>query len=211
VNPRGRRRRAGDKGCHAVILAVLDTAPTPTASEIRVALASVVRDFTMLRERLVSTAMFATKYYVPGLNMALIVSFVVTVGRTLFVIPYGKRRKPGTPVTWGEAMLAATYVFGVLFLAYGVVPHQWLTHAGNELGWRTDKILIGPKIGPRHLLKYFPFTITAAALQDTIAVVIYGFFLGLQIAMWSWWQRRGKKPSVEVATSTYGRPLVKKA
>ena len=54
-----------------------------------------------------STAMFATKYYVPGLNMALIVSFVVTVGLTLLVIPYGKRRKPGTPVTWGEAMLAA--------------------------------------------------------------------------------------------------------
>ena len=166
----------------------------------------------MLRERLVSTAMFATKYYVPGLNMALIVSFVVTVGLTLLVIPYGKRRQPGTPLTWGEAMLAATYVFGVLFLAYGVVPHQWLTHAGNELGWRTDKILVGPE--DRHradLLKYFPFTITAAALQDTIAVVIYGFFLGLQIAMWSWWQRRGKKRQLEVATSTYGRPLVRKA
>ena len=28
------------------------------------------------------------------------------------------------------------YVFGLLFVAYGVVPHQWITHADSELGWR---------------------------------------------------------------------------
>ena len=33
-------------------------------------------------------------------------------------------------------MLGSVYVFGVFFLAYGVVPHQWLTHADNELDWR---------------------------------------------------------------------------
>jgi hypothetical protein len=42
--------------------------------------------------------------------------------------------------------------------------------------------------------------------------MIYIAFLGLQIYMFSWWQKRGKKaPSTEVETSTYGRPLVKKA
>ena len=158
-----------------------------------------------------SAAIFATKYYLRGLNMALILSFAVTVGLTLAVIPYGKRRKPGTPVTWGEAMLGASYVFAVFFLAYGVVPHQWLAHAGNELGWRKDKIIIGPKVGSQHLLDYLPFTVTAEAVQDTVVVVIYGFFLGLQIKMWSWWQKRGKIKTTELATSMYGPPLVKKA
>ena len=194
-----------------MILAVLDTAPTPTASEIRVALASVVRDFTMLRERLVSTAMFATKYYVPGLNMALDFSFVLTVALTLLVIPYGKRRKPGTPVTWGEAMLAATYVFGVLFLAYGVVPHQWLTHADNELTWRADQIFVGHSAGAQLQLAWMPFDVTKQTARDIVVVMIYAVFLGLQILMWSWWQNRDKaKPVPELPTSTYGRPLVRK-
>jgi hypothetical protein len=156
------------------------------------------------------TAIFA-KYYVPGLNMALIVATLLTVGLTLLLIPIGKRRKPGTPLTWGEAVLGATYAFGVMFLAYGVVPHQWLAHADNELRWRSDKIMIGPKLGSKHLLKYLPFTITAQTIRDIIAVVIYAFFLGLQIAVWAWWQSRGKTKSTEVAVSTYGRPLVRKA
>ena len=43
-------------------------------------------------------------------------------------------------------------------------------------------------------------------------VGIYVFFVGLNVFMWGWWQKRGKKvASTEVATSTYGRPLVKKA
>ena len=156
------------------------------------------------------TAIFA-KYYVPGLNMALIVATIVTIALTLAVVPVGKRRPPGTPLTWGEAVLGAVYAFGVMLLAYGVVPNQWLAHADNELGWRSDKIMIGPKWGSKHLLKYLPFTITAQTIRDIIAVMIYAFFFGLQIAMWAWWRNRGKAKPTTVAVSTYGRPLVKKA
>ncbi len=31
-----------------------------------------------------------------------------------------------------------------MFLALGVVPHQWLTHVQNELGWQSDKPFLGP-------------------------------------------------------------------
>ena len=59
----------------------------------------------------------------PGVNQAFIFSFVLTTVLALVVIPYGKRRAPGAPVSWGEAMIGATFIFAVLFLAFGVVPH----------------------------------------------------------------------------------------
>jgi hypothetical protein len=157
------------------------------------------------------TAVFAN-YYIPGLNVAFLFSIALTVVMTLVIIPVAKRRPVGTPLSWGEALFAATWVFAILFLAYGVVPHQWLTHADNELAWRSDKILIGPKWGEQNLLMYLPLTITYQVIRDIIAVVIYAVFLGLQIWMWSWWQKRGKKAAAtpEIATSSYGRPLVRK-
>jgi hypothetical protein len=80
----------------------------------------------------------------PGMNQAFIVSFIITMVLTLAVIPYGKRRPPSRGMSWGEAMLGALYAFFVMFLAYGIVPHQWLTHVQNELGWRADKLVLGP-------------------------------------------------------------------
>ena len=75
----------------------------------------------------------------PGMNVAFLVSFFASIALTLAVIPYGKRRPVGKPLSWGEAMLAATYAFGVMFLAFGVVPHQWIDHADKNLGWSQDK------------------------------------------------------------------------
>jgi hypothetical protein len=68
------------------------------------------------------------------------------VARLLIAVAvlYGKRRPIGKPLSWGEAMLGSAYVFLVLFLAYGVVPNQWLLHVQNGLGWRADKIVLGP-------------------------------------------------------------------
>jgi hypothetical protein len=45
---------------------------------------------------------------------------------------------------------------------------------------------------------------------DIIVTGIYGLFLGLQIYVWVWWQKRGKSTSTELEQSSYGRPLVKK-
>ena len=147
------------------------------------------------------------------MNQAFLFSFAATLILTGLIVAYGKRRPLGTPVSWGEAMFGATYAFFVMFLAYGVVPHQWLVHVQNELGWRSDKMFYGPGGIFKSQAKggSFPFDINYLQIGDIIVTGIYGFFLGLQIYMWSWWQKRGQTKSTEVEQSSYGRPLVKKA
>jgi hypothetical protein len=137
-----------------------------------------------------------------------VIAFVASLLATgLFLIPVvlvAKRRPKGTPLTWGEALIAATYAFFLMWWVYGVVPHLWLTWADSELGWRKDKIFVG--IG--EFLDVVPFTINGVVLRDLIVVLIYVAFLGAQIAAWALWQGRGdRKPEIE--TSEYGRPLVR--
>ena len=158
-----------------------------------------------------SAAIYA-HYFIPGLNVAFLFSFAATVVMTLAIIPLAKRRPIGTPLVWGEAMFAAVYGFFVMFLAYGVVPHQWLTHADNELQWRADRIVVGPTLGSKHLLKYLPFTMTRLVFRDLVVVGIYAVFFGLNVYVWVWWQKRGKASAKAAGelTSSYGRPLVRR-
>lgn len=148
----------------------------------------------------------------PGMNQAFLFSFALTLALTGLVFVYGKRRPIGTPVSWGEAMIGSVYAFFVMFLAYGVVPHQWLVHVQNELGWQSDKMLNGPG----DIFKSqanggsFPFDINYLQVGDIIVTGIYGLFLGMQIYVWVWWQKRGQTAGKEIEQSTYGRPLVKK-
>ena len=123
------------------------------------------------------------------------------------IVLYSRRRAPGTPVTWGEAMAAAAFVYFTMFLAYGIVPHQWLAWADNELNWRADKILYGPG----DLVAKLPFTVTYQVLRDLVAAGIYVVFLSGMVLLWSMWQNRGKTKPAELPVSSYGRPLVKKA
>jgi hypothetical protein len=139
------------------------------------------------------------------------VAFVaaVNIGLVVLFVPFRlalRRRPVGQVITWGQAMLAAWWTFFSMFLWYGVIPHQWLTLADNELNWRADKIWYGPG----RIIDKLPFTVNYVVLRDLIVVGIYGLALGLNIALWSIWQNRGKKkPTVEVARSEYGRPLVR--
>lgn len=149
----------------------------------------------------------------PGVNQAFLVSFAAAILLTLAVIPYGKRRPIGTPFSWGEAMLASVYAFAVMFIAYGVVPDRWIQHADNNLHWSKQKLLYGwgDILKPKALGGNFPFTVSYQELRDIVVVVLHVIFFGLQIWVWSWWQKRGKKAvSTEIETSVYGRPLVKK-
>ena len=150
----------------------------------------------------------------PGVNQAFLFSFFLSTGLALLVIPFSKRRPVGTPLSWGEAMLAAVYAFGIMFVAFGVVPHQWIDHADKELGWSRQKIIYGPFdiLKPKANGGNFPLTITYEAVRDTVVVLIHVWYFGLLIFLWGKWQKRGQtKPGTELATSTYGRPLVKKA
>ena len=148
------------------------------------------------------------------MNQAFLFSLFLTLLLTFAAVPYGKRRPIGTPFSWGESMLASVYVFTVMFLAYGVVPDRFIQHADKNLAWTKQKLLFGPFdiIKPQVNGGWFPFTVSYQELRDIIVVVIHAVFFALQVWVWIWWQKRGTKvASTEVETSTYGRPLVKKA
>ncbi|MEM7275682.1 MAG: hypothetical protein AAF547_21580 [Actinomycetota bacterium] len=147
---------------------------------------------------------------------ALVTSIVVGILMSVGIFAYANRRPVGTPVTWGEAMVGAVYVFFLSFLAYGIIPHQWLTLAENEWGFRADRILfgVGDIVKPISQGGWFPFDITYRAISDTVATLFYVVFLGLQIWMWARWQNRGKRADAKAQaalaqTSSFGRPLIK--
>jgi hypothetical protein len=119
------------------------------------------------------------------------------------VILYGRRRPIGAPLSWGQAMLAATYGMFMFFWWYAVIPHQWLTWASAELGWTVDNILMEPN-------SWQPLTINMQAVRDIVVVIIYGVGIGLHVGVWAWWNDRAKPRAVEVPASRYGRPLVRK-
>ena len=161
--------------------------------------------------------------------VALLTSLIITTAMVAVVIRVAGRRPPGTPMTWGEALAAGLFVFTLLFLLYGVVPHQWLAYADNTLKWRSDKIGIplGP-LGKAFDVKnnvLFPhgiplptalgghgrFIVTAQVLRDIVAATLYIVFLVGQIVMWLWWQKRGqKKAETPELTSAFGRPLLRR-
>lgn len=160
-----------------------------------------------------------------------IVVLVIGLGLALYV---GSKRPIGTPFTWGEAAATSLFVFGMMFLAYGIVPHQFLTWADGRLAWRGDAfgIPLGPlgalfKDTENHYIStktnvLWPHGITFFGrgrilvnkqhIRDAIAAGIYIVFLGVQIGLWAAWQKRGKKASTAVEpSSAFGRPLVKRA
>ena len=151
--------------------------------------------------------------------VAFLTSFLITILLVAVIFIVGKRRPVGAPITWGESTVAATYVFMIMFWVYGVVPHLWLTWADNELKWRPDTLVADYIPGFKFMTPQalpdgkFPMTVTMQTLRDIIAVGIYVVFLGLNMYLFAWWQKRGTKTTTtttEVATSDYGRPLVKK-
>ena len=149
--------------------------------------------------------------------VAFVGSVILSLVMGAAILWVAKRRPAGTPLTWGVAMFAATYVFFLMFWVYGVVPHQWLTWADNELGWRSDSYLLGPSsTSTLPILENLPFNVSKQAVRDIIATLIYGVYLVGQVALFVMWQGRGdavarKQKAIEERTTAYGRPLVRKA
>ncbi|MBK5224400.1 MAG: hypothetical protein JJE52_16310 [Acidimicrobiia bacterium] len=139
--------------------------------------------------------------------VAFVTSILVALLMTAVIFAYMKRRPVGTPLTWGEAMFASVYVFFLLFWAYGVVPHQWLSLADNEWNWRADRLVSGPG----GIVEKLPIDISYLIIRDLIAVGIYGVLLAANVAIWMMWQNRGQKKTPEIETSRFGRPLVRGA
>jgi len=147
--------------------------------------------------------------------------FIFIVGVALVFI-VARRRPPGTPLTWGEALIGATFVFGLMLVGYGVVPNEWLKWADNELLWRSDRIwfavstkwpvfFTGSNAAVEAAAGRGRIIVSFQALRDIIAAGIYIIMLAGQVALWIAFQNRGRKAATaEVArTSTFGRPVVK--
>lgn len=165
--------------------------------------------------------------------VSFIASLLITAVMVGVILWVAKRREPGTPLTWGEAFLAGTFLLAVMLMLYGVVPDRWLRWADGDLAWRSDKVGIplGPfgglfkAIGLRGQIQknllwpngvYFfgrgRITVSAQVLRDIVETVIYGVGVGGQLYLWSWWQKRGARRAAatpELETSAYGRPLVR--
>ena len=154
--------------------------------------------------------------------VAFLFSIIVLMAGVGIIVFQMRRRPIDAPLTWGEALVAATFVFFLMFLAYGVIPHQWLNWADSELKWRKDAI--GIPVGPLPIggsdhtifdngipLPNGEFIITKEAIRDVIVTLIYVVFLAAQIALFAIWQNRGKEKPIELPTSQYGRPLVRKS
>ena len=142
--------------------------------------------------------------------IAFAASLIFALLGNIAIVSYSKRRAPGRYLTWGEAMLAAVFAFLMFNLWYGVVPHQWITLADNEWGWRSDRILFGPGdiFEPN---RFIPITISYQALRDIVVTLIYGLGLTLHVFHWVQWNNRTKPKPEIVPTTTYGRPLARKA
>lgn len=135
--------------------------------------------------------------------VAFITVCVIGVAGVLGALLYGRRRPVGASMTWGQAMLAATFVFFMFWWWYGVIPHWWLTWADSELGWSDDNIWLEPS-------SWQPLTISFQVIRDFVVLVIYGVGIGLHVAAWAVWQGRAKqRKAPPVPASRYGRPLVK--
>ena len=117
-------------------------------------------------------------------------------------------RPQDRPTTWAEAMAGAVAVFFLMTLAYGVIPHEWISFSDKYLQWTPDKIV----------LETYAIKPNYQQLRDLVVVVIYGVFFLLNLRIWILWQGRlvpKPEPAVEegkvVRTSRFGRPVKSKA
>jgi hypothetical protein len=149
--------------------------------------------------------------------VAFVTSFLLLIVGTALVFVVGHRRPPGKPITWAEGIVGALWCFGLMLLAYGVVPNQWLLMEQNQWGWRKDSFGIPTPFGTffEKGITFFGrgrILISKEAIGDAVVTVMYIAFLAINVYLWSVWQKRGQKPTTpELETSTFGRPLVKKA
>ena len=153
--------------------------------------------------------------FLPAVGRLIISSFMLVAGIGIAMLLM-KRPKPDRPATWAECMAGAVGVFALFALAYGVVPHEWLTFANAKLGWGDSTKFVFTS--HEHILGLisvnYPFKFPFSAVRDIVAVLIYLIGFGANLVLFKKWQERSKvEPAGETAevepvgTSRFGRPL----
>ncbi len=146
--------------------------------------------------------------FFPAIQILMV--WVIVFGVTALALAMVVSRDPrpqDRATTWAEAMAGAVGVFFLMTLAYGVVPHEWITFSDKYLRWTPDKVLV-----ETYLIKP-----NYQQLRDLVVVVIYGVFFGLNLRLWMLGQGRlvpRPEPAVEegkvLRTSRFGRPVKSK-
>jgi hypothetical protein len=121
--------------------------------------------------------------------------------------------KSAEPPTWAQAMLGALGAFVLMILAYGTVPHEWIVYANSYLKWGTAKYVFQRN-------RIIHFDLNKQAANDGVAALIYVVMLGLNIRLFSLWQKRPVRqpePAADATearqasgTSAYNRPVTSK-
>jgi hypothetical protein len=151
-------------------------------------------------------------YVVGGVVTAvqILMVWVIIFGLTVLALAMVVSRDPrpqDRQTTWAEAMAGAVGVFFLMVLAYGVIPHEWITFSDKYLRWTPDKFVVTTYIIKPNYQQ----------LRDFVVVVIYGAFFGANLHLWHVWQQRlvpKPEPAAEEArvlrTSRFGRPVKSK-
>jgi hypothetical protein len=135
------------------------------------------------------------------------------IGLVIFMILL-RRPKPDRDSTWAECIAGATGVFAMMTLAYAVIPHEWITFSDKYLQWDTTVFVFRSNQKMLFFPWNWPFSFDKHNIRDIIGTVIYGVAIGLNVALFVMWQKRGQeKPEAEVKprTSRFGRPLRRRA
>jgi len=114
-----------------------------------------------------------------------IVLFGIGLAGASYVIRTPK--KSSEPATWAMTVVGAMFVWFMFALGYGVIPHEWLTFGNSYLNFDSSSYLIHRSQWAHNLP---PFDITRDKVVDAVAAVIYVIVLGINIALFSAWQKR---------------------
>jgi hypothetical protein len=154
-------------------------------------------------------------------------SLLLLIGIAVSVVLIRTPKRSAEPATWAATILGAMFVWALMILAYGVVPHEWLTFANAELNWGKDTYFLqqGQFLGGR----FPPFDVPRFVGADVVAATMYVVFGVLNVFLFSAWQKRkvaepvatpeGEEPAPPVTggfarlrrrragVSAYGRPV----
>ncbi|HZJ27410.1 MAG TPA: hypothetical protein VFF40_10450 [Acidimicrobiia bacterium] len=145
----------------------------------------------------------------------LIWSLIATAIGLVIVVALTRRPRSPEPATWAQCMAGAVGVFAMFLVVYAIVPNEWLNFANAHLVWSSDKFVITHNQWATNLP---PIDFPYSALRDSVAAGIYIVFFGLNLYLFSAWQKRPRAEVAEgggtekvVRTSRFGRPVKAKA
>jgi hypothetical protein len=125
---------------------------------------------------------------------------LVGLGIVVFLALRFRPEKTDEPSTWAATIVGAVAVYGLMTLAYGVVPHEWLTFASSYLNFGKDTFVATEDQFAANLP---PIDIPRYVIADIVATGIYVVFATINILLFSMWQKR-KAVETETVTEDSG-------